>query len=164
MRAPSLVVVLAVPALAVVIAGCSKKQSSNGGPAADRQGWVEQQAAKQPPSVAVHLIRARQIQEAQNDLRQIGLFYQTFDGDMGHPPATLEEFTHYIQKDAPSLVKLLNDGTYQLVFMPRGQQRSDSIIAYEKDADVNGRHLVARADATVTMCSSKDLSEILKKK
>jgi hypothetical protein len=151
MNAPSLVGGLAA-SLAMLIAGCSKESA------------MEKAVAKQPPSVAVHLQRMRQTQEAQNDLRQIALFYQTFEGDMGHFPRSREEFVDYIRRDAPNLVKLLNDGTYNLIFTPRGLQRSDSVIAYEQEADVNGRHLVARADATVTLCSSKDLSNALKKK
>lgn len=116
------------------------------------------------PTLAAQMVRVQNVEESQNDLRQVALFFKTYEGDMGHPPANMEEFIHYIQKDAPNLVGPLKDGKFVLVFEKHPGEQGNRIVAYEAKADLNDRHLVARADASVTLEKTAELNAALGKK
>jgi hypothetical protein len=139
---------------ALVAAGCEPQE-----PAKPK----EAKPSQQEHSFAQNAIRGREIQENQNDLRQIALLFKTFEVDMNHVPRSQDEFVDYIKKDAPNLVAKLKDGTFVLVFerTPGGE---NPIVAYEKTPDLNHRQIAARSDATVTLMEAKDLEAALKKK
>jgi hypothetical protein len=96
-----------------------------------------------------------------NDLRQICLFYKTFEVELGKPPKALPDFLDYIKRDAPALHKALADGKYVLVLGKK--VGANQVLAYEKKPDNNGFHAVVRGDQSVTTLTRKGLKEALKK-
>jgi hypothetical protein len=96
-----------------------------------------------------------------NDLRQISLFYKTFEVEFGKPPQTLPDFLNYIKRDAPALHKALADGKYVLVLGKK--VGANQVLAYEKKPDSKGFHAVVRGDQSVTTLTRKGLKEALKK-
>jgi hypothetical protein len=96
-----------------------------------------------------------------NDLRQIGLFYKTFEVEFGKPPRALPEFLDYIKRDAPALHKALAGGKYVLVLGKK--VGANQVLAYEKKPDNKGFHAVVHGDQSVTTLTKKGLKEALKK-
>lgn len=120
-------------------------------------------ASKEPPGIAAHVIRGKELQEAQNDLRQLALFYRTYETEAGRPPETLTEVTEYVRKDMPTLAKRLDEGHY---VMELGTKRTPEtrVLAYEKEPDLNGAQLVAMTDGTVNRMSPTELKAALGKR
>jgi hypothetical protein len=106
-------------------------------------------------------VRAQiQSTRAKNDLGQIALFYHTFLADMLRAPKTLGEFTTYLKRDAPKLVKALENGTYVLVLVKK--PTSNVVLAYVKQADRGKKHVVVRGDKSVTVMTTAELQKALK--
>jgi hypothetical protein len=89
---------------------------------------------------------------ASNELRQIALFYSQYCDETGRPPASMQDFVDYLQRDAPPEAKCIQEGIY-LVFwnanlnaLPAG--RSATILAYTRDTPTEGG-LAAMADGSV---------------
>jgi hypothetical protein len=72
-----------------------------------------------------------------NELRQMGLFYTQYRTEFNRPPATVQDFTNYIKRDAPAIVQAIDEKYY--VVLPKVSADS-GIIAYERDPDSAGRH------------------------
>jgi hypothetical protein len=98
---------------------------------------------------------------AKNDLVQIALFYHLFFADQARFPRTQNEFKAYIKKDAPKLVKALDDGVYVLV-LTKGPT-STRVLAYEKKPNNKGIHAVVMGDKSASSMTSKELEKALKK-
>ncbi len=109
-----------------------------------------------------HVQRGKERQTNQNDLQQIALFYIQFDSENDRPPASLEEFKTYVYKDSPKLFQKIEDGSYVINF--KVKPSSNTVVAYEKEPDLNGNHLVVWGDKATKLVSSSDLQKALQNK
>jgi hypothetical protein len=83
-------------------------------------------------------IRARvDRSERLNELKQIGSLYQQYVVNFNKPPATVQDFTEYIKRDAPGIKKAIDEKYY--IIVPKVTAGS-GIVAYEFDPDTNSRH------------------------
>ena len=115
-----------------------------------------------PPTKAdegAQFLRGTQRQVAQNDLVQLALFYKQYDTEYGQGPK-VEELKAYIQRDAPKIVQGIQAGRY--VVVPGVTQGSGKVVAYEKDADLNGNRLVAMEDGSVHLMPEAEFQAALK--
>ncbi len=110
-------------------------------------------------SLQTGICPARAGVKEKNDLRQIGLFYKTFEVEFGRAPKALPEFLGYIKRDAPALHRALGNGTYVLVLGKK--VGANGVLAYEKKADSKGFHTVVRGDQSVTILTTKALKKAL---
>jgi hypothetical protein len=139
--------------LIVTSVGCGKKAAQ---PPPQAPGGA--QAA--PPAPVGRVRRTIDRGKVQNDLREIALFYIQYHDEMGKSPPGLDEFAKFMQKDAGKLVQTLKEGAYEIIWnAPLG---SGSILAYEKNADLDGKQMVVRGDASISSLRSDELSTALK--
>jgi hypothetical protein len=98
---------------------------------------------------------ARRVDRPQrlNELRQIALFYESYRNERGKPPSNLQEFTNSFKREAPDIVKAIEENYYVVVLNVRGS----GIIAYEKEPDIHDEHAVAKTDASVNTITSQQL-------
>jgi hypothetical protein len=89
---------------------------------------------------------------ASNELRQIAIFYAQYCDDTGRPPASMQDFLGYLQRDASQEAKCIEEGIYLVYWnanlnnLPAG--RSATILAYTRDTPIEGG-LAAMADGSV---------------
>ena len=116
--------------------------------------------SKAEPNEAGHFKRGKEIRQVENDLRQIGLFYQEYSTETGHPPRNLQEFITYIQRDAPGkMIKDLQEGRYVVLW--EVSFGSSKVLAYEKAADINNKHVVVMSDNSVKTMTPQELQTAL---
>jgi hypothetical protein len=96
----------------------------------------------------------------QNDLRQLALFYKTYEAEFGSVKSA-DALKNYIKRDAPKLYQALDEKVY--VVVPNVRAASGSVVAYEKTADAAQQHIVAMGDATISQMSTAELQAALKK-
>jgi hypothetical protein len=85
--------------------------------------------------------------QAENQLRQIGIFLQAFQGEQGRYPNNLKEFLDYIKQDARREHESLQTGYFAMTLDPR--PAAGSVVVYEKDPDTNGKRCVLLGDGSV---------------
>lgn len=142
--------------LVMLAAGCTggtrhAAASRTSGPAAAREGR---------PGVAAHVIRGREMQDVQNDLRQLAIFYQVFEVEAGRPPKTLDELRDSISKAMPALAQQIEEGRYVVELGGKGESGT-RVLAYEKTPDLNGVHLVVLTDGSVSRMTPQELKAAL---
>jgi len=116
------------------------------------------QANKNAGGGGIDLKRTIQKADAMNQTKNIATLYFSFSTDMGHPPATKEEFMEYIKSSAGKEYKSLQEGDFTLV--PKAQG-GNAVVAYEQNADSNGNHFVAMGDGSVQKMTTQDLRAAL---
>lgn len=116
-------------------------------------------ATDQKPGVGAHVARGKERQENQNLLRQIALLYQIYHTNLGGARPDLEAFKEGIRKEARKEYEALQEGRF--VMRPITNLGSTTVLAYEKDPDLNGNRLVAFADATVKLMSEQEFQAAL---
>jgi hypothetical protein len=98
-------------------------------------------------------------EKAANDLHNIGLFYQQFADANGKPPANLQDFLGYIQRDSREIAQRLQDGWYVIYWnvnfanLPDGT--SNTILAYEKETPTTGGMVVMADQSTRRMTAQE---------
>jgi hypothetical protein len=96
------------------------------------------------------ITRGAQKQIHQNSMVQIKLFYTMYYNEQNRPPANLEEFLKFIERDAHLEHELLKEGHVVLVL--NVTPTSENIIAYEKEPYQKWMNrLVAFGDRVETM-------------
>jgi hypothetical protein len=105
-----------------------------------------------------HIKRGKEIQVAQNDLSQLGQFYQLLYGEHNRAP-TGEELKTYIKQDAPKIYEAIEKGRY--ILTPKPGPGTNPVVAYEAEKDLNGIHLVLRTDGSVTRMNDEELQAAL---
>jgi hypothetical protein len=93
------------------------------------------------------------------DLKTLADLYNAYLTEFGRPPNSVEAFKQYIQRDAGRLAKALEEGAYVLVLVR--MPNSNVVLAYEKTADANGFHQVAKGDGSVSPMTSAQLQQAL---
>jgi hypothetical protein len=97
----------------------------------------------------------------QNDFKNLAIYYRLCADDRaGKGPAKWEDLKPYIGNDLPSLVKGIEEGRYVIVW--KSPMGSKDIIAYEKQADVRGIHIVLHGDGSIVSTSAEDLKKEIK--
>jgi hypothetical protein len=92
---------------------------------------------------AAHVMRGKENILNQNTLKQIGYYYQIYiTNSGGQPPPSLDVFLDQI-KDSRNEYQILKDG---VVILQLTRPNSSTILAYEKDADLNGNRWVLMGD------------------
>ena len=93
-----------------------------------------------------------------NELRQIGLFYQTYRSEFNKPPQTVQEFAEYIKRDAPAIKQAIEEKYY--VVLPR-VMANQGIVAYEFDPDTASRHGVVDSTGAAQEITTAELVELI---
>jgi hypothetical protein len=145
-------------AAALAAAGCAKKTKQQA--AATSAKASEEHAGGDYISLGAPLIRGKERQRDQNELRQIAYFYQLYVNDRGRPPANWPEFKKYIERDAARETQAIDEGHYVVVW--NATLASNRVLAYEKNVDLNGNQLVVMGDASVHLVKASKLKEMLK--
>jgi hypothetical protein len=99
----------------------------------------------------------------QNDFKNLAIYYQTYETEMGKPPSKWEDFKSYIVRDGPaSLVSGIEDGRY--VVRWKTKLSSHGVLAYEKQPDVRGRQVVVYGDGHIETIEAEELKKVLENK
>jgi hypothetical protein len=133
----------------VAVTGC-RPQSDLPQPAAE--------AVRQEPVGA--LKRGMDLRKVENDFVQLGIFHQHYWSEFGKAPASLKAFEDYIRRDMPTLCTSLDDEVY--VYVPGCPTSQNCVLAYEAQADLNGRRRVVFGDGHVVPMTRTELDEALK--
>ena len=72
----------------------------------------------------------------------------------------MEEFAAYIGPDGSHLIPPIKQGKWVVVWNVQPSGRT--VVAYEKDPDFNGNHVVSFGDGTVKTLPTGDLQAALK--
>lgn len=157
-----------------------KKAGGDGGGAADKQPeqklpppeqvrpgkeerLEDRDRKKGGKSIAGNARGAAYRTERRNELKQIGTFYQLYcDGGVLKSARTKEGFLDSIKRDAKVIHETILDGYYQMN-MRADHTSSKSIVAYERDPELNGTHLVVRGDTSVDYVTAQELKAALGK-
>jgi hypothetical protein len=137
---------------ALVLTGCRKKSVVTApvavpGPPVSTAPDPHLGGAAQPGHAKTIVRRGMERVEAQNQLRQIGIFYRTYKDEMGRDPARLEDFLEYIKRDATREYESLKTGYFVLNLKSR--PTATSVLAYEKEPFNDGTRLVLMGDCAV---------------
>ena len=141
--------VLIIAPFLIALSGCTQ-QPDMPQPAAE--------AVRQEPVGA--LKRGMDLRKVENDLVQLGMFHQHYWSEFGKAPSSLKVFEDYIRRDMPTLVKALDVEMY--VYVPGCPSSPDRVLAYEANADLNGRRRVVYGDGHVVPLTRLELDAALK--
>ena len=146
-------IVLAVTG-ALLLTGCSKSKKGADQPQ-DAQPHAQITGPKGGIPRKIDTIRVT------NDLRQIGFAYQNCEAATGRPPKGVDGLLAYLDND-PKLTEALRSGQYVLKTKAHAAGPSNTIVAYEKDADEEGKRYVVFANITVKPLTDKEFEAALK--
>src|SRR5262249_23324380 len=105
--------------------------------------------------------RGMEIQKAKQHLNSIKQLTAVFKTDRGKGPANLKDFTDYMQRDDPTLAKLLQDGTIVMQFKPN--PAPEALLAYVAFEDGAGSRAVLRENGAVEVLNREGFAEAQKK-
>lgn len=113
-----------------------------------------------PPKGLVQGVRAAAYRpERQNDLKQIGFYFNEYVTNFNRNPASQDDFVKHIERDMPVVAKAIRDGLY--VINPKAKSfSSNSVIAYETLQDQGGYQSV-RGDCSVMPIPEDELRKLL---
>jgi hypothetical protein len=94
------------------------------------------------------------------ELHQLGLFYIQYVDERNRPPSNTEEFCNYFDRDAQQLSRAIKD-KYYTVICKIASPRSGTVLAYEREADDQGKRWVVTGDAAVTRMDEGDFQKAL---
>ncbi len=121
---------------------------------------VLQVKGKPAPKGLVQGVRAAAYRpERQNDLKNIGFFFNEYVTSHGRNPATEEDYLKHIEREAPHLAKAIRDKLYALNLKAKSFS-SNSVIAYETLLDQGGYQSV-RGDGSVQPIPEDELRKLL---
>jgi hypothetical protein len=141
---------------AALAAGCSDKGSSKDD---------EPKGFPGPEGGQGGIIRTRNVQLVQNELKQIGLAYHNFHDAKRCGPANVDELAPFFDND-PKLKQAFQQGRYvfhwNLGLRQMTQGSSNTILAYERDPDANGNRIVVMGDGTPKTMGDAEFKAALK--
>jgi hypothetical protein len=142
-------------AAALLPAGCMR---SRGAPPATTQ----QQAAAQSTRPG-RVKRILDKTKARAYMHQIGILYQAYITDNNNkPPAKLDDFLAYIQRDSRDEYRMLKEGSF--AWNAKAGTDSNKVLCYEKDPDLDDNRIVLMGDGSVEQMSTADLDKALPEK
>ncbi len=118
-------------------------------------------ATDQAPGIGAHVARGKEKRSLENDIRQLAQFMMTYYTENGKPPRSWEDFKPYIRRDAPHIVREIDDGQIHVLWGT--PMDSSHIIAYEVEPDLRNSHVVARGDGSVVTLTTGDLNAELQR-
>jgi hypothetical protein len=143
-------------AAALVLSGCQKPTPATPPLAAPPPAAAPQTGTPAPtPHLGGALpgkaqTRVREVMDrvqAENQLKQIGTFLQTYSQENGHNPTRLDDFLNYIKRDATREYQSLQTGYFVMTLNPR--PGAGDVVVYEKDPDTSGMRLALLGDGSV---------------
>lgn len=121
---------------------------------------VLQVKGKPAPKGLVQGVRAAAYRpERQNDLKNIGFYFNDYVTAHGRNPATEEDYLKHIQREAPHLAQAIRDKLYALNLKAKSFS-SNSVIAYETLLDQGGYQSV-RGDGSVQAIPEDELRKLV---
>ncbi len=113
-----------------------------------------------PPKGLVQNVRAAAYRpDRQNELKNIGFFFNDYVTTHNRNPATDEDFLKYMERDAPHLAKAIREKYYVLNLKAKSFS-SNSVIAYETLTDQGGYQAV-RGDCSVEAIREDELRKLI---
>jgi hypothetical protein len=99
--------------------------------------------------------RAMDVQEVKNAMKQIGLAYHNCVTSNNKAPTKLQDLMQFLERNAMIEQMLADGGPVVLIYGVRPQDMTDgssnTLLAYEKDADNRGLRVVLFGDGSVDM-------------
>src|SRR5437588_12909393 len=96
----------------------------------------------------------------QNDLLQLALTCTRIKtSQIDNRAVTKDELKAELQRDMPRLWQAIDEGKIIVNYNCDGS--SNSVLAYEKNADLNGNHLVTMGDGSTSLVPTAKLSQIM---
>ncbi len=148
-------------AVAVLAIGCGKRSADPPAPEPATQGPVQSFVGGPSAPAQSSVRRGMEIQKAKQHLYNFKQFYATFKTERNKGPANLKEFTDYIQRDDPTLVKLLNEQAFTVNF--KSGMPGDAIVAYVSWEDGAGNRAVLTESGEVKVLGKQEFDAALKK-
>jgi hypothetical protein len=108
---------------------------------------VDPKTPKEKGGLVYSVRNAAQRPEIQNDMAEIGRFYQ-IDATSGSPPTTWEVFKGSL-RTAPKLLAKIEQEKMYVVNLTGKRLRNEDILAYEIEASSPAGHCVVRASGQV---------------
>ncbi len=156
-------IVTGLALLAALLPGCRTRGTKTTAPAAAPPAAAPAAGAgtAAAPANPAGMDLRRKIDEAvvYNQLRQIALFYSSYNKDMGRPPATQQDLAEYLKRDAAKEYNSLQQGL--LVVVPNARPASGVVVAYEREPDRAGNQFVAFGDGAVQKMTAPQLQAAL---
>jgi hypothetical protein len=161
----------------IFLAGCNKQKASSNAKSEDRAPTAEQpQNAKRAPAPKVEQrqdatrapvkggLRERITRvKVPEELHNLAIFYKTYFDTMNRAPSTSEEFRSYIEREAGKLAEAIKDKYYTVVCKIQ-DLRSGTVVAYEREADEEGKRWVVTGDAAARKMDENELQKALDEK
>lgn len=161
--------VIGLTLFAVLTAGCQKnkaavqaqKAAADGNAAAAPEDGGARGAGEIVGNIGANVQAGKQRQSAKGLMENIGLFYHQFNTENGRSPRSQKEFTDYIKKDAPHVVKAIEDATITVVW--NAPLSTNTILAYEKEPyGANKARLVMRGDKSMEVMAEIEFQRLLR--
>lgn len=149
--------VFVVSAATLALLGCYLKPAGKGGVSASPPASPAPGAEANP---AAQVLRGKEKIKATNDLVQIAKLYLQYHLENNKAPASIEEFAAYVGPDGSHLIPPIKQGKWVVVWNVQPSGRT--VVAYEKDPDFNGNHVVSFGDGSFKTLSTRDLQAALK--
>jgi hypothetical protein len=111
---------------------------------------------------AMHFHRAKDIQALKGDMNQIAQFYIQYETENGRGPANWQEFKSYMGNDGARYTKEVESDKVAINYGVKPS--SNTVIAYEKKADLNGLQVVVFGDKHVESLTPDKLKQALQNK
>jgi hypothetical protein len=113
------------------------------------------------PGIGAHVQRGKEKQVSQSELGQLGLYYiQYYDSSGQRSPTKLEDLPD-LQRDLRHLAEAIRDGTIVVNWGVKDPNSSNVVLAYEKDPDLRGNHVVLKGDRSVVTMTTQELKAAL---
>ncbi len=110
-------------------------------------------------SAAMHFHRAKDIQALKADMTQIAQFYIQFETMENRAPANWQEFKAYMGNEGARYAHHVESDKVAVNFGVKPS--SNTILAYEKKADLNGVQVVVFGDRRVESLTPQKLQQAL---
>jgi hypothetical protein len=113
------------------------------------------------PGIGAHVQRGKEKQVSQSELGQLGLYYiQYYDSTGQLSPTKLEDLPD-LQRDLRHLAEAIRDGTIVVNWGVKDPYSSNVVLAYEKDPDLRGNHVVLKGARSVVTMTTQELNAAL---
>ena len=106
------------------------------------------------------MVRGKEKRNVENELRNIGQLFAVYHTNLGGARPDMEAFKAQLQKDDPKSFQGLKEGRY--ILRPIRELSSNLVLAYEKEPDLRGMHVVVFGDASIKSLNDQDLQAALK--
>lgn len=146
-------VTLALLLMVGTLAGCSASTSSS----AAGTGAVGSPGTGRGvgPDQAKHVLRGKELAASRDHFHQLGLFYNQYVTEFGKPPARPDDLLEYFKRDHGALYQAFKEGRYVLNL--KSTMTPTTVLAYEKNPDINNQHLVVFAGGNVELMPAAQL-------